>query len=276
MADERYDRQELLFGSLGQEAIARARVMICGVGGLGSHLAQQLAYLGVLRFVLVDHDVADESNLNRLIGMLPGDVESKKVDIVERMISAIQPEADVRSMDVALPEGETPAQLAECSVVIGCFDKETPRLVATDAASSARVPYVDLASEVLPTGSDLVYGGRVCVAGVGKGCLQCLDLIDLDELARERMSPEQRQDHDRIYGIDRDDLHGSGPSVVTLNGVVASLAAMEVMCLLTGLREPRRQLTYRGERGVVMADATDGRNGCPYCAPAGLRAVLGR
>lgn len=51
---ERFDRQILLFGEEGQEKLAAATVAIVGVGGLGSHVVQQLAYLGIRRFLLVD------------------------------------------------------------------------------------------------------------------------------------------------------------------------------------------------------------------------------
>ena len=63
---KRFDRQILLFGAAGQEKIAAARVAIVGLGGLGSHVAQQLAYLGVRSLVLVDGDCVTRSNLNRL------------------------------------------------------------------------------------------------------------------------------------------------------------------------------------------------------------------
>ena len=48
MADGRFSRNEALFGREGQEKIAATKVTIIGAGGLGSHIAQQLAYLGVL------------------------------------------------------------------------------------------------------------------------------------------------------------------------------------------------------------------------------------
>ena len=55
---DRYDRQISLFGLEGQNRIKAVRVGLVGLGGLGSHLAQQLAYLGVTRYALVDGDLA--------------------------------------------------------------------------------------------------------------------------------------------------------------------------------------------------------------------------
>ena len=63
--DMRYSRNEALFGRQGQERIATSSVAIVGVGGLGSHVAQQLSYLGVLNLLLVDHDVVTTSSFEQ-------------------------------------------------------------------------------------------------------------------------------------------------------------------------------------------------------------------
>jgi molybdopterin-synthase adenylyltransferase len=260
----RYARQIALFGEEGQRRIAAAHVAIAGVGGLGSHLVQQLAYLGVLKYTLADDDTVEDTNLNRLIGAVATDVGETKVAIASRLIKSVQPEASIVALTTRLPDATTPAAFASATVVIGAFDRETPRLALTDWCSTAGVPYIDVATDVIPTETGPQYGGRVVVAN-GQGCLSCLDLIDQTELAREAMTMEQRQAHDTIYGISKDDLAGSGPSVVTLNGVVASLAATELMCLLTGVRPPRIQLTYYGNLGSVRPSNDPGRDDCPFC-----------
>jgi len=53
--------------------------------------------------------------------------------------------------------------------------------------------------------------------------------------------------------------------VVTLNGVVASLACTEALMLITGLRAPARQLTYLGQDAVVRKNNTEGDPECLYC-----------
>ena len=63
---ERYDRNIQFFGEKGQKIISETRVAIAGVGGLGTHVAQQLAYLGVGSIALIDKEDFDETNSNRL------------------------------------------------------------------------------------------------------------------------------------------------------------------------------------------------------------------
>ena len=63
-----------------------------------------------------------------------------------------------------------------------------------------------------------MFCGPVVVSDDGTGCVSCLEVLDVAYLVRERMTDEQRRVLDEIYGIDRGELGGSGPSVVRLNG----------------------------------------------------------
>src|SRR5690242_13972898 len=98
---ERYSRNEALFGAEGQRRIGETKVGIVGLGGLGSHVAQQLAYLGVEDYGLVDFDIVTNSSLNRLVGAEDADVETatKKIDVAKRMINRIKPSATVDLVD---------------------------------------------------------------------------------------------------------------------------------------------------------------------------------
>ena len=260
-ADGRYSRNELLFGAEGQAKIAKSKVGIVGLGGLGSHTAQQLAYLGVLDYALVDADDVTESNLNRLIGAVPEDIGTEKVAIAERMIKGIQPVARVTTITAMVPGDEISDALADRSCIFGCLDHETPRLQLTEFAASRGIVYIDAASDV----DDGEFGGRVVVAR-GSGCLHCLDVIDQEELRLEGLTPDQRTAHDEIYGVPQGALDQAGPSVVSVNGVVASLAVTEFMAHTTGLREPVPYLNYRGRFGIVTRPDAKPAPGCPYCS----------
>lgn len=118
-----------------------------------------------------------------------------------------------------------------------------------------------------PTPGSLVYGGRVVTAGLGPGCLFCLDHLDQRQIRHATMTDEERAVDAAIYGVPVDALDGTGPSVITINGVVASLAATEAMVHLTGLRAPNKQLTYRADHGGVRINLDlPIRPACPYCA----------
>jgi ThiF family len=261
-SEDRYSRQLALFGAEGQARLAESTVAIVGLGGLGSHVAQQLAYLGVQRFALVDADLVEASNLNRLIGAHPSDVGAAKVAVAARMIGEVQPEGAARPIQAEFrPEALGP-DAPDFDVLFGCVDNDAARLELLRYCSAHAMPYIDLASDVAPGGE---FGGRVIFAKDGERCLACQDELDQHALARARMTEEQRAADDRIYGINRDALGGGGPSVVGLNGVVASLAVTEFMAWRTGLREPIGYLNYRGDRGTVGVRRDSERAHCYYC-----------
>jgi len=260
-AEQRFARHIAFFGAKGQQRISSSSIALVGLGGLGSHLAQQLAYLGVQRFTLIDADTVSTSNLNRLIGASASDVGRPKVDVAAAMIAGIEPAAQVRCEREPFT-GEDPSPISTTDVIFGCVDEDPPRLELLRAASAHAIAYVDLASDITAAGE---FGGRVVFAKDGERCLSCLGELDQHALARARMSEEQRAADDAIYGIDRAALDQGGPSVVSINGVVASLAVTEFLVWRTGLREPAGFLTYRGDLGTVTRRGDAQREYCNYC-----------
>lgn len=271
MADERFDRQIGFFGADGQARLERARVTIVGTGGTGSHVVQQLGYLGLRDFTLVEHDTVENTNLNRLVGGHPADAEraSRKVDVAERLILAINPEAVVRKVPEGLFSEAGFAAVREADVTFGCVDKELPRLVLNELCQAYEVPYFDIATEIDPD-NPRDFGGRVVFSAGGEGCIVCLGALDQEELRREQQSDAQRVEEQSIYGMRRRDLKGSGPSVVSLNGVLASAAVTEFVVYWTGLRAARRFLVYKGAFGVLSVVTDSPRASCPYCGSDSL------
>jgi hypothetical protein len=261
---ERFDRQVLLFGEEGQKTIAAVRVAIVGLGGLGSHVAQQLAYLGVERFLLIDGDVVQKTNLNRLIGAMVEDATAKrlKVEVAERTIKAIEPAAAIEKIPTSFVSRSVCNRLRDADFIFGCLDNDGARLVLTTASAALQKRYMDLATDIHPEETPIHYGGRIIYARGASGCLYCLDVLDENEVRRWMSSDEELAADERIYGRR---LAGESPSVVSLNGVVASAACMEFMVEVTGLRRANRWLEYDGRTGKMRVDTTDPMQWCPYC-----------
>ncbi|HZM84887.1 MAG TPA: ThiF family adenylyltransferase, partial [Candidatus Limnocylindrales bacterium] len=190
-----------------------------------------------------------------------------KADLAKREILKIAPTANVIVVPKHLPHPDAMAALAEVDLLIGGLDHDLPRLQLTDFASANGIPYIDAATDVVDVDGPPVYGGRVVCAGITPGCLHCLDQLDKDAIRRATMTDEQLAVEAAIYGVPVESLHPqTGPSVVTINSVVASLAITEAMALLTGLRNPQRHLVYRGDIGTVRLNIDPPQSGCPYCA----------
>jgi len=263
---ERFSRNEGLFGADGQKRIAATRITIVGLGGLGSHVAQQLAYLGVANYGLLDFDIVTDSSVNRLIGAGDADVvaTTKKVAVAERMITGINPDAMVRPAEARVDGAEAEPLVRDADVVFGCLDRDLPRLQLTELCARYAKPLFDLASDVGGEDGELWYGGRVLFCD-GKRCVSCLGLLDQREMARDSMSPDQREAQDRLYGIAHRAMENTGPMVVSINGAVASIAVTEFMAIVTGLREPFAHLNYRADQQVIRKSLDPPEPGCYYC-----------
>ena len=267
MKKERFNRQMALFGGEGQRKIGASRVALVGLGGLGTHVVQQLACLGVGSLVLIDSEELDPTNGNRYVTMWHDDPcpGTPKVNVGERLVKLIEPGIHVDKVQDSLVSEEAFAGVIGADYVFGCLDSEGARLVLNELCAAYSRPYLDLASEVIP-GDPPAYGGRVCVTWNGDGCLICYDLLDVAEAQVDLAGPAARRDRDAIYGIPRDALVGrSGPSVVSINGVVASAAVTEFMVAVTGLRAPKKVLKYYGQMGRFARSTEAPDQDCYYC-----------
>lgn len=90
-----FDRQVRAFGDAGQRLIRHVKGGIVGVGGTGSIVAQELAWLGVQDFVPIDGKVLDDTNLNRVVAAEHGDIGKPKVELCRRLIRRINAPAEV-------------------------------------------------------------------------------------------------------------------------------------------------------------------------------------
>lgn len=259
---ERYSRQTAMFGKEGQVRLGRTSVAILGVGGLGSHIVQQLAYLGVKNYYLIDMDRVDRSNLNRFVIGVESDLGRLKVEVAADLIRRIQPDADTMIVPESVLSVDAFDAVSKADFVFGCLDNDGPRLVVLELCCSLRKPYIDAATDVPAAGA---FGGRIIFTGLGKGCLSCRDELDQQEIRRNFSSADQRREDDKIYGVDRSALGESGPSVVFMNGTVASLAVTEFAAFVTGLRKAFAHLNYRGEMGIVTTTKAPIGQRCYYC-----------
>jgi molybdopterin/thiamine biosynthesis adenylyltransferase len=265
-AADRYHRNILLFGAAGQEKLRGTRIVVAGVGGLGSPVVQHLALLGVGGIVLIEPEELDPTNRNRFIGARASDPVpgSKKTALAHRLIWEINPDVVVTTIPHGLVSPLAFTAIKEADWVFGCFDHDGPRYILNELCAAYARPYIDLASDVPEPG---IYGGHVCVAHNGQGCLSCLDLLAMNEVEQFLASADDRAARAAIYGIAKEALaEKKGPSVSPLNGVIASLGVMEFMVAVTGMRPPRVLLNYYGHLGKTTdSNKPERKPDCQFC-----------
>ena len=94
-----FSRNELYWGAVAQEKLNKSNVLIFGLGGVGSFVAEMLARSGIGNFTVVDFDKVSQSNINRQLIALQNTIGKNKADLVKERILAINPDANVVSIN---------------------------------------------------------------------------------------------------------------------------------------------------------------------------------
>lgn len=103
------------------ERLKRARVAICGLGGLGSHIAIMLARSGIGELLLIDFDIIEPSNLNRQAYEI-GDLGQPKTKALQEHIARINPYTRTRILNLQLQEKHIAEVFASVDIVCEAFD----------------------------------------------------------------------------------------------------------------------------------------------------------
>jgi adenylyltransferase/sulfurtransferase len=208
----RYSRQVLLpsFGTESQERLLSSRVLLIGLGGLGSPAAMYLAAAGVGTLVLVDFDQVDLSNLQRQIIHNNDRIGALKTDSAKETLRALNPECSVETVDQRLDEGELAAEAARSDLVIDASDNFETRFALNRACVESGTPLVSGAA-IRMEGQVSVFSGRP-----GGPCYRCLYS---EEGAEEETCSEN--------GI-----------LAPVAGIIGSVQATEAIKVLAGVGEP--------------------------------------
>lgn len=126
-----FSRLELLVGRDGLRKLSEARVLLFGLGGVGSYVAEGLARAGIGSFLLVDNDTVSISNRNRQLPALASTVGRLKTEVVAERLRDINPAARVETREMFyLPEKAEDffAEAGEISYVVDAIDTITAKI----------------------------------------------------------------------------------------------------------------------------------------------------
>ena len=140
----RYSRQIMLpdVDIDGQEKLLAARVLIIGLGGLGSPVAMYLAAAGIGYLVLADFDRVDLSNLQRQIAHTTDRIGHTKVESAAHTLRALNPDVQLICITQALDAESLALHIANVDVVVDCCDNFSTRFAVNAACVAAKIPLV--------------------------------------------------------------------------------------------------------------------------------------
>lgn len=175
------ERAELLFKTEGLEKLKNAKVMVVGLGGVGSFAAEFLARAGVGNMTIVDGDTVDITNVNRQLPALHSTVGQPKVTIVGDRLMDINPELNLTRVEEFLsPERAFELVTPEFDYVLDCIDSITPKLNLIIAAKRKKVKVI----------SNMGAGGKYEASKVRVADISKTDVCPLAKTVRKRLKKE--------------------------------------------------------------------------------------
>lgn len=240
----RYSRQIMLpeVDLDGQEKLLNARVLIVGLGGLGSPVAMYLAAAGVGHLVLADFDEVDLSNLQRQIIHNNDRIGHNKAQSAAQTLRALNPEIEITCITSKLDAASLKELVASVDVVADCTDNFAIRFAINAACVAAKVPLV--------SGAAIRLEGQVAIfdSANNSPCYRCL------------------------YEENDDDLSCAANGVLApLVGVIGSMQALETIKLIVsfGTNLAGRLLIFDARHSQWRELNLPRDPDCPVCGEGG-------
>ncbi len=191
----------------GQERLLNSKVLIIGLGGLGSPASMYLAAAGVGELVLADFDAVDLTNLQRQIVHTTDRIGDNKAESAQQTLLALNPGCKITPISQKLSAEELRQQVAGADLVVDCSDNFTTRFAINSACVANRTPLIS-GAVIRMEGQVSVFTGQP-----GDPCYHCIfgDGNEADETCTEN-------------GI-----------LAPVAGIIGSIQATEAMKVLTGI-----------------------------------------
>lgn len=174
----RYLRNHDAISEAEQVILAQKRVLVVGCGGLGGHVIECLARIGVGHLRVVDGDVFDETNLNRQLLSSSMNLGRPKTLAAQQRVMAVNPLVEVEAFQTLLIAEHAVPLLDGCDVAVDALDNIPSRLVLQQAAKTAGIPLVH--------GAVAGWIGQVCVVQPGQELLNSLYPASMDTQGEEQ------------------------------------------------------------------------------------------
>jgi molybdopterin-synthase adenylyltransferase len=208
----RYSRQMMLpeIDAAGQEKLNNSRVLVIGLGGLGSPVSMYLASAGVGNLVLVDFDKVDISNLQRQIVHSTNDIGRLKIDSAKEHLQAINPEISIECIDHSLDSDELLEEAEKADVIVDASDNFQTRFALNDASVKTKTPLV--------SGAAIRFEGQITVFNPTDEASPCYRCLYNEDVATAETCTAN--------GV-----------IAPLLGIIGSIQANETLKLLMGIGE---------------------------------------
>lgn len=193
---QRYDRQIRIcgFGLDSQRKLKQARVLIAGIGGLGTSIALYLGLAGVGHLRIVDEDIVQLSNLNRQVLHWTEDIGREKIRSAEDKLCKANPHIRIEALAETITSDNVLELTADCDLILDALDNYPTRYLLNRAALERGIPFLHgsvqgmegIATTIVPGRTACLRcifpspppAGTIPVLGIAPGIIGCLQALE--------------------------------------------------------------------------------------------------
>ncbi len=254
-----FRRTITVWGAANHVTMARLKIGIVGLGSVGSVVAEALARMGMVHFVLIDFDEVQKHNLDRLLGATLDDLGRLKTAIAEREIRKSATAATIKVLPViaSIAEEEGYRAALDCDVIFSCVDRPRARSILNHLAYSHLIPVIDGGIEVRFNKNREFTGvdWQLQTVSPGRPCLDCLGVFNPSDVATEIEG--KLDDPTYLRGLPGSHRFKQNENVFPFSANLASLEILQFIALSTsvaGISDFGIQ-RYRYNPGILEADS---------------------
>lgn len=141
--DSVYSRTQKLIGENALNKLKKAKIIVFGLGGVGSYVVEALVRAGVGNIAIVDRDTINHTNINRQLIALHSTIGRLKTDVSEERIKDINPDIKVEKYSIFYDkESAKEINLGQYDYIVDAIDTVTSKLLLVERASEVKVPII--------------------------------------------------------------------------------------------------------------------------------------
>jgi len=230
------------FGANTFKLLNSLRIGVVGCSGTGSPVIEQLARTCVGELVLIDPDIIDEGNLNRITSstLLHAKEGAPKVQVLKEYVDSMGFGTNVTTFQKDLFDVDVVKALSTCDIVFGCMDSIDGRHLLNKLATFYLVPYFDLGVKLVADGKGGIdrVCGQVHYLQPGRSSLFSRGVYNMEQLRAAGMYRTSPDDYEELRKSGYiDGVNENNPAVSTVNNLVSSNAVFDFLARIHAIRK---------------------------------------
>lgn len=225
-----------VWGAANHEMLTNLTIGVVGLGSVGSIVAETLTRMGIRKIILIDFDIVEIHNLDRILGATKKDIGKLKVDVISKSLKKSSPLSRIEIISVPknIADKEAYNKALDCDFIFCCADKPRARYILNHIAYSHLIPVVNGGILADVKDEELQFADwELSIHAPNRPCMQCLEAYTSSDVMLELEG--KLEDPEYIKGLPKDFLYKQNQNVMPFSMNLASLEILQFVAYTTGI-----------------------------------------